>query len=221
MKPKELQFPSGERDPFFSAPLLFIPEQFVSEDSSIVVPDFFLDSLPIALELCAGNGGWVVGRAERGDKNWIAVERRFDRVRKIWSKIHNHRLKNLFVVSGRAEIFLSHFLRDGSVDEIFVNFPDPWPKRRHAHHRLFQTSFVSNVARVMKPLGRVTVVTDDAAYGEQIVASFLLSSNCWRALFPLPYFITEWPEYGSSFFEELWRKKGREIRYFQFEKKEM
>jgi len=41
----------------------------------------------------------------------------------------------------------------------------------------------------------------------------------WSARFPEPHFITEWPGYGDSFFEILWRAKGLTIHYHQFEKR--
>ena len=69
------------------------------------------------------------------DFNWIAVERDFDRARKIWLKIFRMQLDNLFVVYGEGYVFSRQYLPGASVSEVYVNFPDPWPKRRHAKHR--------------------------------------------------------------------------------------
>jgi tRNA (guanine-N7-)-methyltransferase len=51
-------------------------------------------------------------------------------------------------------------LPDASVDKVFVLFPDPWPKTRHHKRRLIQADSLSDLARVLKPGGRLRFVTD-------------------------------------------------------------
>ena len=41
-------------------------------------------------------------------------------------------------------------------------------------------------------------------------------SGSWKSNLPDPNYVTQWPQYGSSYFDELWRGKGRTIRYMQF-----
>src|SRR3990167_5547685 len=64
-------------------------------------------------------------------------------------KTENKNLPPLFVVWGGALPFPRHYLRDQSIEGIFINFPDPWPKERHAKHRLFQSEFAKETARVV------------------------------------------------------------------------
>ena len=58
--------------------------------------------------------------------------------------------------------------RGWGLDEIWINFSDPWPKTRHAHRRLIQPPFVADVARALRPGGRLFVATDDVPYAHQI-----------------------------------------------------
>ncbi|MDE3047693.1 MAG: tRNA (guanosine(46)-N7)-methyltransferase TrmB, partial [Verrucomicrobiota bacterium] len=60
--------------------------------------------------------------------------------------------------------------------------------------------------------GKVTCVTDDAQYAGQILKVFQTPE--WRLLFQT----TDLPDYGKSFFKDLWLQAGRTIYYASFEK---
>jgi tRNA (guanine-N7-)-methyltransferase len=103
------------------------------------------------------------------------------------------------------------------VDQIFINFPDPWPKARHAKKRIVQDSFVREMARISKVGAETILVTDDELYSSQM--SFeMMKGGLWASLLPDPFYATDWPEYGTSFFESLWKTQGKEIRYMKFKK---
>ena len=51
-------------------------------------------------------------------------------------------------------------LPDASLDRVFILFPDPWPKARHHKRRLIQAELVAELARVMKPGGRLRFASD-------------------------------------------------------------
>lgn len=220
MKPKDLRFPFRfeERAPLLSEGVLYVPKYYQEHESW---PKEELRSVlraypQVFLEYCSGNGTWIAEKAKLApDVLWIAVEKRFDRVQKIASKKCNYQLDNLLIVCGDAVTFTKFYLQDQEIDRMFVNFPDPWPKGKHAKHRLFQRPFIEEMARVIKPSGEVMLVTDDADYSEQMVQE-MTSSELFRSAFSDPFYQTAWPGYGSSFFEELWRQKGKEIRYLQF-----
>lgn len=61
-------------------------------------------------------------------------------------------------------------LPDGCLDRVFLLFPDPWPKSRHAGRRMVQPAFLGDLARVLKPHGAVTVATDHPGYRDWIAA---------------------------------------------------
>jgi tRNA (guanine-N7-)-methyltransferase len=209
-----LSFLRQEKRAFLQDRFFYIPQNV--EEMSFDFFSFLPEKGKIAIEYCSGNGQWIVDRATKEPTTfWIAVERKWERAWKIWKKMTRRNLNNLLVVYGEAFSFSRHFLPDRKVEEIFVNFPDPWPKRRHGKHRLIQPQFVSEMSRILLPQGKATLVTDDLPYSE-IICKEMLSSKVFLPLFDPPYFITEWPEYGSSFFETLWKSKGLEVRYMQF-----
>lgn len=223
MKPKDLKCPFrwNTRRPLLQEGVLYVPTHY-DKHKEWQFPGFdsvFQNENPVLMEYCSGNGDWVVSKAVQFPQwNWVAVEKRFDRVRKIWSKMRNQSVKNLLIVCGEAMTFSKEYLKEGCVEEIFVNFPDPWPKRGHAKHRLIQTSFANECARVLKEKGSATFVTDDADYSSQMI-DVMTGHPHWESCFPEPYFITDWPGYGDSFFETLWRAKGLTIHYHHFAKR--
>lgn len=220
MKPKDLKklFTFDERRPAFDDCIFYVP-YYYAHYQEFVPPtfvEFFGNQHPVCVEYCSGNGDWIIEKAASNpDKNWIAVERRFDRVRKIWSKLKNQQLKNILVVSGEAETFTHHYLQDHVLEAVYINFPDPWPKMKHAKNRLLQIPFLNELARVLAPRKTLTVVTDDFPYLEQTVSE-LCSHPRFLPFFSAPYYQLELPGYGSSWFENLWRARGREIHYTTF-----
>ncbi len=171
---------------------------------------------PVNIEYCSGNGQWIIEKAKNNpDINWVAVEFKFERARKIWVKLHNMGLKNLFVVFAEAYCFTKNYLKDYCVSNIFVNFPDPWPKKKHAKHRLVNTLFMNELSRIVEKKGIATLVTDDKDAKDWMLAA-ALSSDRWEAVYKYPHYIDHIENYGGSYFDSLWRDKGREIKYLQF-----
>jgi len=207
MKPKEFIQPYTweDRRPHLFEKVFFVPEYYSDHDASQLPPlaDFFGNDNPIHLEYCSGNGEWIADKAlENPDINWIGVEIKFERVRQLFSKRHNREIDNLLIVCGEAHTFTREYLPDGSLDAIYINFPDPWPKGRHAKHRLVSPAFAKEVSRALKKDGTATLVTDDKPYFELIQSSF---ATGWTQL------QASLEEYGSSFFDRLWRSLNRTI----------
>ena len=61
----------------------------------------------------------------------------------------------------------------------------------------------------------LTFVTDDPVYSQEVIDVFL-SDVSFKSHYPSPYFSVEENNYGTSYFDELWRSKGKLIRYHRF-----
>lgn len=207
------------------SPFKWEERKVLLEDHVLYVPDrldnyanysfqFFENNNPIHIEYCSGNGAWIAEKAKANpDINYIAVEIKFERVRKIWSKIKNHSLNNLMIICGEAECATTYYIPNESVTEIYINFPDPWPKKRHWKHRLIKDSFIKEMHRTLIPEGTFTFVTDDEEYSKVTIEE--VKHN---GLFQNEKISHELAHYGSSYFEDLWRSKGKQIRYHQWQK---
>ncbi len=222
MKARDLKpaYSWESRQPVLQDSILFIPK-FYQDHQSFGRLDFsllFKNNHEVVVEYCSGNGAWIVDKAKRHpEKNWIAVEKRFERAAKIWAKAKNESLGNLFVVYGDAFDFTKYYAAENSLSEIYVNFPDPWPKAKHAKHRLIQQKFLDDLQTAAKPGSAMVIATDDKDYCEVILLE-LSNRKDWCFGFPSPFYINDWPNYGASFFDGLWRSKGRCIYYLKFNK---
>ena len=176
----------------------------------------FGNDKPVIIEFCCGNGQWIGAKAKAHPEfNWIGVDRLFERARKVWARIHREERDNLFIACSEALIFVRHYVPSHSVHAIYVNFPDPWPKLRHAKNRLIRQEFLQELLRTVKPGGQAHFVTDDFPYAEWMLKELSLVPG-WNPLHAAPHYITDCPDFGDSFFRDLWLKKGRTIYYLQY-----
>ncbi|MDN3508667.1 MAG: tRNA (guanine(46)-N(7))-methyltransferase TrmB [Candidatus Neptunochlamydia sp.] len=208
MKPKDLLYPYKweDRHPLLKDKIFYVPEYYQEHKKELFpnLQEYFGNDHPIYLEYCSGNGEWILNRTmENPEINWIAVEMWFERVRKIYSKTANYGVENLLIISGEGLTFSREYLSNKSLDKVYINFPDPWPKDRHAKHRIIQCPFVEELRRTVKKGGLVTLVTDNASYKEQIEDEM----RGW------PKIEASHENYGSSFFERLWRSHGLPIHH--------
>ena len=173
MKPKDLPYPFSwkERCPLLIDSIFYVPKYYFKHDSSLFpkLSSYFENSNPVHVEYCSGNGEWIIQKAlKHPEINWIAIEYQFKRVRKIFSKSQNYKIQNLLIISGEALTFSKEYLLNDSIDAVYVNFPDPWPKERHAKNRLIQAQFINELKRILKDKGTVTFATDNLPYLSQI-----------------------------------------------------
>lgn len=64
------------------------------------------------------------------------------------------------------------FIKKLSFTNIYVLFPDPWPKKRHAKRRIINESNLKKLSLLLRPNGRITLATDDEKYFEVIKKIF-------------------------------------------------
>ena len=217
VRPKDFPSPFSPSKPevVIADQIWFAPDV----ETSFTFPGFeavFGRKAPICLEYCSGNGCWIANRASTApDQNWIGVEMKYKRIRKIWAKIQNINVSNLLGVCAEAESWTKRFVPTETIDKVFINFPDPWPKNKHSKKRLIDKEFIKELGRILKPGGELTIVTDHHPYSESIL-KLLLQSPIFSPLLEAPHYGLLNEDYGSSYFEALWREKGLDIRHLPF-----
>jgi tRNA (guanine-N7-)-methyltransferase len=214
MKPKDLKYPYSwkQRCIHYENKVLFVPDHYESYDSwefpGWESEAFFGNNNPVYVEYCSGNGDWLIEKAlENPDINWVAVEKKFERVRKIWSKKHNNNLDNIIIICGEAQCTTSNYFPKQSISKTFINFPDPWPKRKHHKHRLCNKKFFSLLCTILKNEGTINFVTDHEGYRDYAIAAALDTANLSSKLAE-PFFVKLEENYGDSFFQSLWKRQG-------------
>lgn len=116
---------------------------------------------PLRIEVGCGKGDFIVGTAAKEPNvNFLALERVSDVLMLAAEKVKKSELKNIRVCCVDAKE-LAEIFDEGSIDRIYLNFSDPWPKSRHEKRRLTYRSFLEIYKRILKPEGAVYFKTDN------------------------------------------------------------
>jgi tRNA (guanine-N7-)-methyltransferase len=126
---------------------------------------------PLVLEIGFGMGEATVAMAAADPgRDVLAVDVHVAGVGALLREVEALGLRNVRVVVGDAVEVLHRMLGPGSLDEVRVFFPDPWPKARHHKRRLVGTTFAGLVGDRLASGGRLHCATDWAPYAEQMLA---------------------------------------------------
>jgi tRNA (guanine-N7-)-methyltransferase len=142
-----------------------------SEDALTPLPlrQIFANEAPIEVDLGCGKGRFLLARAkDRPDINYLGVDRMLRRIRKVDRKAVRAGLTNIRLFRMEAYYAVSYLIPPDSISAYYILFPDPWPKKKHHDHRLFNKRFIDALSRTLLPGGPVHVATDHLPYFEQI-----------------------------------------------------
>jgi len=175
---------------------------------------------PLALVVDLGFGrGELLEALARSDpeRAFLGIERSMKRVLKLTRRLAKGELENVRLVQASAEAAVAE-LAPGSVAGFWINFPDPWPKKRHQRRRLLQPAFVGAIAERLVPGGFLEVATDHEEYAEWIHAVLSAEPGLENRAAPLA-FRREPPPRTPTAYELEWRAQGRSAHYFSYERR--
>jgi tRNA (guanine-N7-)-methyltransferase len=118
---------------------------------------------------------------------------------------------NLALWTGDARTLL-RLLPDGCLDRLFLLFPDPWPKSRHAKRRFVHPALLPLLGRVMKPGADWRVASDDATY-QVWVSEVMAEQSLFDASLPAVARPSVWP---PTRYETKALREGRRPLYWTF-----
>ncbi len=141
----------------------------------------FGNTNPIHMEIGMGKGRFITELAKQNpDINYIGVERYESVLIKALERLEGEELpKNLRILAMDALELLDVF-EPGEVKHIYLNFSDPWPKKRHAKRRLTSERFLPMYATLLGVGGRVAFKTDNRDLFDYSLESF--KENGWELL---------------------------------------
>lgn len=135
----------------------------------------------IVLEIGSAHGHFLVRyAAENPAKLCVGVDLRGERVDRARRKSGRAKLPNCHFIRAEARELIECLPAGVTFAEVWVLFPDPWPKKRHHKNRLLQPAFFDFLAERAGQGARLYFRTDYAEYFHE-VAAFLKDLKTWRA----------------------------------------
>jgi len=147
--------------------LRIVPEQWLN-------PIDFRNSFehperPFEIDLGCGKGRFLLARARKFPAtNLLGIDRQLGRIKRIDRKALRAGLSNVRVLRLDGYYTVTYLVPPQSVDTYYIFYPDPWPKGKHHHNRLFNEPFMDAIARTLKPGGKLHASTDHLPYFKEI-----------------------------------------------------
>ena len=172
-----------------------------------------------SLEIGFGSGEHLAALAKaRPDTAFIGAEPFINGIVSLLRYIDEQNLQNIRIWPDDVRLILGDF-PEASLTSVYVMFPDPWPKTRHANRRIFNPSMMDKLAFCLKPGGSLRFSSDHPVAKSWLLAEVLRNSafswtaqsaNDWRSR---PY---DWPQtrYMLKGVHE-----GRVSSWFEFKRK--
>lgn len=137
----------------------------------------FKNNNPIHVEFGTGRGKFITTLAKQNpDINYIAMEIKEEVLLKAVEKAVDLNLNNILFVWGDVSNILDYF-EEKELSRVYVNFCDPWPKKRWSKRRLTHTNFLNMYKQVLNESGEVHFKTDNEKLFEFSLNE--IASNDW------------------------------------------
>jgi tRNA (guanine-N7-)-methyltransferase len=180
--------------------------------------EWFRNNNPIVLELGCGKGEYTVGMAgSYPEKNFIGIDIKGARMWKGAREAHLRQIPNASFLRTRIE-FIRSFFAPGEVDEIWLTFPDPQPKKKREKKRLSGPAFLNLYRSFIKNNGIIHLKTDSRELYDYTLS--VITANGLEILNSVTDLYNELP--GDlllsikTFYEEMFLKQGIPITYLAF-----
>lgn len=134
--------------------------------------EIFGNNHPIHVEVGSGKGAFVSGMAKANpDINYIGIDIQKSVLSYALDKVLATDVPNikLLWVDGSD---LTDYFEDGEIDRLYLNFSDPWPKKRHEKRRLTYQSFLATYQQILLENGEIHFKTDNRGLFEYSLVSF-------------------------------------------------
>lgn len=168
------------------------------------------------LEIGFGGGEHLIWQARHhANVGIIGAEPFEDGVVKVLAAIEDEPLCNVLVHADDVRGLL-RWLPDHALQRVFILFPDPWPKRRHAKRRLVNEALLRQVVRVLAPGGELRLATDIGDYARTMLMALRATPELvWQVRRAADWQARpdDWP---STRYEVKAGREGRKSYYLRY-----
>lgn len=177
----------------------------------------FERTAPLVLEIGFGRAGHLIHLGKTmPDWNVIGIETSRPSLKKASSKVKNNAVTNVRVIDGSGYALLWLHIAEASLDELHINFPDPWPKERSMHRQLIDHDFMTLAATRLKPGAKLFIATDHPDY-QPIVTDCLEQTPYFRSRLDTTYTLVDNDRFRTKY-ELKALAEGRVPFYYHWER---
>jgi tRNA (guanine-N7-)-methyltransferase len=181
--------------------------------------DYFKNNNPITVELACGRGEYTIGLAKRfPERNFIGVDIKGDRIWKGSTIAHNEGLSNVAFLR-TVILVIENFFEENEVDEIWLTFPDPRPRKRDIKRRLSGYRYINIYKRLLKAHGFFRFKTDNTALFDFTLEELNQRPDIKDFKFTHDLYSSELREECFDIktkYEEMFESQGETIKYLRF-----
>jgi len=176
----------------------------------------FIKFNKIILDIGSGNGENTIFLANKNpDSLILAVEIFKDGNINLCNLIKKFKINNIKIYSGNINKFLDSLDKENKkkIHQIWILFPDPWPKNRHHKRRLVNDIFLELIFSSINQEGSIFIATDSSSYLRQILISLYNNKIYFEWLNDKPY---EWDFGNYDFPHTKYYKRAKRLENFPF-----
>ena len=176
--------------------------------------DLFADAGKIVIEIGYGGGEHLALEASRHpDTGYIGCEVFTGGIGKMVQTIAAEQLGNIRLFTDDA-LKLLMALPDAAVDEIYLLYPDPWPKTRHHKRRFVSPTTLAELARVIRPGGQFHFASDIEDYANWTLAHIVRTPQFVFAPEKPGGWHEPYPGWQATRYEQKARREGRMVSFY-------
>lgn len=134
-------------------------KEIINNSELVITNNIFKDDKPLYIEIGCGKGNFIIETAKQNPNiNFIGIERYESILLRAIKKVEDipSNLRFMCIDAKEIDKYFNH-----NVDQIYLNFSDPWPKKRHSKRRLTSDSFLNLYNKISKNNINIKMKTDN------------------------------------------------------------
>ncbi|WBW49296.1 tRNA (guanosine(46)-N7)-methyltransferase TrmB [Peptoniphilus equinus] len=190
-----------------NAYITFEPKQYAGSWHAL-----FENNHPIYVEIGSGKGKFLQTMSERHpDTNYVGIEMDTNAFIYAARKLKEAGHFNVRGIAGNANAIDEYFGKD-EVAGIYINFCNPWPKKRHHKRRLTHPRFLEKYKQILQPGSYIELKTDDLDFFEASLEYFKDEGFSLED-YTFDMKTEDYPDAIITEYESKWRSRGIPIKY--------
>ncbi|HHE37676.1 MAG TPA: tRNA (guanosine(46)-N7)-methyltransferase TrmB [Candidatus Cloacimonetes bacterium] len=180
--------------------------------------EIFGNENPVHLEIGSGRGEFISMKSlVLWNKNFLGLELKDKRIDDTLKKLNSEHHRNVRLIRLLVDEKITDWISENSIERIYINHPDPWPKKKHHKNRLIQNDFLDALYKILKFKGVIEINTDHRDYAEWIVEIFKARDD-FKVMYENGFSRIPAEGHIVTHFEEKKRREGFEPLFMRFKK---